>query len=104
MKRIIKPLILLLFLVIILLPLYHFYGDNIYASIVFDKSTVVQVDENVYRCPKDSHKDFLNYMKNSGWTFTEQMGSGYFFEKKDEKVVCCVSIKNLYAEWTVTAQ
>lgn len=101
MKKFLKILAVVIVLTAFLLPIEHYYCDNIYALAVFSKSPVVKVDENVYRCAKDDYKDFIEYMQSEGWSYVTQLGSVHFFEKGDKFVGCDLSIKKLYAEWTV---
>lgn len=85
MKNHVKIIITIIVLVAVSLPIEHYYCDNIYGLFAFSNSSVVRVDENTYRCPKDNPDVFVEYMKDNGWTFFEQMGSGYFFEKDGKK-------------------
>ena len=71
------------------------------ALAAFSKAPVIEVDKNVYRCAKDDYKDFIEYMQSEGWSYVTQLGSVHFFEKGDKIVGCELSIKKLYAEWTV---
>ena len=102
MKKVLTVLIILAVLAAVVLPVEHYYGDNIYAHFAFSDSPVVKVKDDTYRCAKDSIEDFVEYMKNDGWDFVDQLGSGYIFEKGDERVLAIVSIKEFYAEWKVS--
>ncbi len=102
MKKILTVLIILAILAAVVLPVEHYYGDNVYAHFAFSDSPVIKVKDNTYRCAKDSFEDFVEHMKNDGWNFVDQMGSGYIFEKSDERVIAVVSIKEFYAEWKVS--
>lgn len=101
-KKILTVLIILAVLAAVVLPVEHYYGDNIYAHFAFSDSPVIKVSDDTYRCAKDSFEDFVEYMKNDGWDFVDQLGSGYIFEKGDERVICIISIKEFYAEWRVS--
>lgn len=102
MKKFLTFFIILVVLAAVVLPVEHYYGDNIYGFFAFSDSPVIKVKDDTYRCGKDTVEDFVEYMKNDGWDFVDQMGSGYFFEKGDERVICIVSIKEFYAEWKVS--
>ncbi len=101
MKKILKILAVVIVLAAVLLPIEHYYCDNIYALAAFSKAPVAKVGENMYRCAKDDYKDFIEYMQSEGWSYVTQLGSVHFFEKGDKFVGCELSIKKLYAEWTV---
>lgn len=101
MKKFLKIIAVVIALAAVLLPLEHYYCDNIYALAAFSKSPVIEVDKGVYRCAKDNYKDFIEYMQSEGWSYVNQLGSVHFFEKGDKAVGCELSIKKLYAEWTV---
>jgi len=95
-----KNIILIVLLIaVVAFPMVHYLGDNIYGAFAFSKSDVIQVDENTYRCSKDNYKDFINYMKDNGWIFVEQLGAGYRFKKDNKKVICIHSAKKFYAKW-----
>lgn len=99
MKKLITVLIVVVILAAILLPIEHYYGDNIYGFFKFKDSPVVQTDENTYICSKDNPEDFLDYMKDDGWNVSDQMGMLYTFEKDGEKIYYCLYFKEFYAQW-----
>lgn len=50
----------------------------------------VKLSENPiqYICKVENGEEkLMNLMKNDGWRFIEQNGSGYFFKKKDRSVI-----------------
>lgn len=94
MKKFLKIIVVVIVLAAVLLPLEHYYCDNIYALAAFSKAPVIEVDKNVYRCAKDDYKDFIEYMQSEGWSYVTQFGSVHFFEKGDKIVGCDLSIKS----------
>lgn len=103
-KRMIKTLVVFaLFLIVIIVAflVYNSYGDDIYSAIAFSESEVVQINENVYRVPKDNTDAFVKYMANQGWTCIAQYGKKIVFEKDDKKANCKLEMKNLYAVYNI---
>lgn len=101
MKKFIKIFSIVLVVIIIGVPLFHYYCDDVYELFAFSKNAVVQVDDNTYRCSKDEYDDFLTYMKNDDWKVVDQMGSCMILEKDGKRINCVIEIKKFYAEWTV---
>lgn len=81
----------------------YLYGDNIYTALVFSESNIIEVEENVFRVPKDSPEIFREYMEEQGWSCNEeaQMGSMYVYEKGNQRAECIRHILNFYAEFRV---
>lgn len=107
MKKIVKIVAILVLLAAIILPIEHYYCDNIYGFFAFSKSPVVKVNDKVYRCAKDEPEDFINYMIENGWNKPEsiaQLGNAYFLEKDGKTMTCLRRIKKFYAEWHVTVE
>lgn len=95
-------LVVILLLILIALPIEKYYGDDIYASIAFSESEVVQVIENIYRVPKDNPNVFYEYMVDQGWRYVEQLGTTTVFERNGERVSCDLEFKELYAVYKVS--
>lgn len=50
----------------------------------------IKLSENPiqYICKVEKGEEkLINFMKNDGWKFIEQNGSGYFFKKKDKSII-----------------
>lgn len=104
-KRIIIFISVLLAVLLILLisyPFAHQYGDNLYDKFVFRDSSVVQVNENLYRVPRDHPEAFRNYLTEQGWYFKDQLGSMYIFEKDGKEMNCRLRYKFLYAVYEIS--
>lgn len=101
MKKLIKISAALLIVIIIGIPLFHYYCDDVYELFVFSKSDVVQVNESTYICSKDEYEDFLIYMKNDGWEEVDQMGACIILEKDGKRIDCFLEIKRFYSRWTI---
>lgn len=105
-KRTIKTLVGVfvasLLVIFIAFFVYNSYGDDIYSAIAFSESEVVQINENVYRVPKDNTDAFMEYMANQGWSIITQYGEKTVFEKGDKKANCKLEMKNLYAVYNVS--
>ena len=74
----------------VLLPLEHYYCDNIYALAAFSKAPVIEVDKNVYRCAKDDYKILSNICKVKAGAMLLSLAR-YIFLKKGIKlsaVIC----------------
>lgn len=103
MKKAIIIIISVLIVGTALAGVVYFYGDNIYAAFAFRENNVIEVEENVFRVPKDSPEVFREYMEEQGWSCNEsaQMGSMYVYEKGNQRAECIRHILNFYAEFSV---
>lgn len=81
----------------------HYLGDNVYSMFVFTKNDVIEVEDNVYHCPKDNPDAFIDYMKDNGWILNEneQMGAMLVFEKGNKRATAIQSFELLYTEYDV---
>lgn len=79
----------------------HFYGDDMYAKIFFAESEIVQVNENVFRVPKDNPEVFTEYMCNHNWIYVTQRGNTKIFEQDNTKAYCSLEFKELYAVYKI---
>lgn len=101
MKKFIKAMVIIVLLVCVLVPVEHFWGDNIYGLFAFAKSDVVEIEKNTYKTPKDDAEVFIDYMEKDGWELYDQGGSTYFLKKGDRLASCSVDYKEFYSIWTV---
>lgn len=103
MKKIIAIAVSIVIIICVSVFVFHYYSDNIYGAFAFNDTDVIEVDDNVYRCPKDNPDAFIDYMKDNGWTENEneQMGAMLVFDKGDKKAFCVRSIDYFYTEYTV---
>jgi len=75
-------------------------------QLTFGNNDVVKLDigENKYITKSDNPEIIKSFMKEKGYNFTEQMGSGYFFTKDnlDEAVVTHKYYSQFYSLWNIT--
>lgn len=101
-KKVILSICIIVILMVVAVPIEHFFGDNIYGIFAFAKEDVVKVSKNEYRTHKDKPELFTEYMKNQGWKFVDQGGTILFFEKDEQRAYCDIDFKEFYAVMEVT--
>ncbi len=76
------------------------------ARLVFSNKDVVKLDigENKYITKGDNPELIKSFMKEKGYDFTEQMGSGYFFKSPTgtSAVATHRYYSRFYSLWTIT--
>jgi len=50
----------------------------------FSKKDYIEISKEKYIAKSDSMDEFIQYMEESGWTFKEQLGSGYVFYNEEK--------------------
>jgi len=114
-----KKILLAVFLVILIAGVFLFlYSSVIFqegnpypqikgiVQLTFGNKDVVKLDigENKYITKRGNPETIKSFMKDWGYDFTEQMGSGYFFKSSagTSAVVTRRSYSHFYALWTIT--
>lgn len=114
-----KKVLLITSLAILVLGVFMFFYSNIIfqegnpwpqikgiAELIFDNKDIAKLDigENKYIAKSDNPEIIKSFMKNKGYDFTEQMGSGYFF--KSPAGTSAVAIHRYYSRfyslWTIS--
>lgn len=99
MKKFISIALIVLVLAGAALFTFYIWGDDIYSYFAFSDSHVVQVGEDVYRCPNKDYDAFRDYLEADGWELSDQMGAMHLFEKDGEKTAYICHGGDFYTEW-----
>lgn len=102
MKKTIITIAIIIAMIIVALPIEHYYGDNIYGAFAFRNEDVIKVSDSKYITHKDKPECFDEYMKKQGWSFVDRMGSCIIFENDTQIANCVNEFKEFYAEYNVT--
>ncbi len=102
-KKIIIGTVVLLFLMC-LVPIEHYYGDNIYGALMYGEYDVKKISDSVYHVSKDRSVDAFNeYMESQGYEFLEQLGASVLYENESCKKVFDIDFKEFYAEFELVS-
>jgi hypothetical protein len=75
-------------------------------QLIFGKSDMVELSgsDNEYLTESGNGREIMdNYLKEGGYEFVEQMGSGYFYKSFDDNIVLVRrQYSRFYAIWTFT--
>ena len=102
MNKRITIILIVLAIIIVVLPIEHNYGDNIYGYFAFRNEDVMKISDSKYRTHKDNPEYFYKYMERQGWSLTDELGSCKIFEKDGKRANCILHFKEFYAEYDVT--
>lgn len=98
-KKIIIGAVVLIFM-FCLVPIEHYYGDNIYGALVYKEYDVKQVSDTIFHVSKDRHVEAFNeYMESQGYKFLDQMGAGVLYGNEACQKFFVIEFKKLYAEF-----
>ena len=97
-KKIIAGIVVILFL-LCLVPVEHFYGDNIYGAIVYKEYDVKKINDHIYHAAKDRPAEaFTEYMESQGYNFCDQLGAGLIYQNDSCQKLFVLTFKEFYAE------
>ena len=113
-----KIILLIFFLIILVIGILVFYSNVIFqednpwpqikgiVQLNFGDKDVVKlsIGTNKYITKSDNPEIIKSFMKNKGYNFTEQMGSGYFFKSSDGKSAVATHryYSRYYSLWSIT--
>ena len=102
-KKIIIGTVVLLFLMC-LVPIEHYYGDNIYGALMYGEYDVKKISDSTYHVSKDRPVEAFNeYMESQGYEFVDQMGAGVFYGNESCKKMFDFDFKEFYAEFELVS-